>query len=99
MVKGYYRGHEMYFDQSEQSWKYCDDDTLVKENKDRVCGKCGEYRTEKGHDPCIADLPGVMNACCGHGDNECAYVQFTLQKVLRGEEAIKYFNKAKNKPG
>jgi hypothetical protein len=23
--------------------------------------------TPKGHDPCLANLPGVVNACCGHG--------------------------------
>lgn len=23
--------------------------------------------TPAGHDPCIADLPGVYFACCGHG--------------------------------
>jgi hypothetical protein len=24
-------------------------------------------RLKNGHDPCIADLPGVYFACCGHG--------------------------------
>ena len=35
-----------------------------------VDGRCrarGRGRTELGHDPCIANLPGVRFACCGHG--------------------------------
>jgi hypothetical protein len=32
-----------------------------------VCLHCGESRPKNGHDPCIADLPGVHFACCGHG--------------------------------
>ena len=33
-----------------------------------LCMKCQQPRTEKGHDPCIADMPMVKAACCGHGD-------------------------------
>jgi hypothetical protein len=28
---------------------------------------CHQLRTPEGHDPCIANLPGVIEACCGHG--------------------------------
>ena len=31
------------------------------------CRECGLKRDEDGHDPCLGTLPGVMNACCGHG--------------------------------
>jgi hypothetical protein len=31
-------------------------------------------RTENGHDPCIGELSGVMNACCGHGETDMAYI-------------------------
>jgi len=41
-----------------------------------TCGFCGLDRTPEGHDGCIGTLPGVMNACCGHGDTEMAYVQY-----------------------
>jgi len=33
----------------------------------RPCGRCGKPPTATGQDPCIADLPGVRAACCGHG--------------------------------
>jgi len=31
------------------------------------CKKCNRPPTPHGHDPCIADLPCVKAACCGHG--------------------------------
>jgi hypothetical protein len=39
------------------------------------CIKCKKKRTKKGHDPCIADLPGVEFACCGHGTGD-GYIAF-----------------------
>lgn len=48
------------------------------------CGKCGaEGPTPDGHDPCIANLPGVQHACCGHGI-ELGYVMFDDGRVIRG---------------
>jgi len=32
-----------------------------------VCQLCRQGRTPEGHDPCIANTPGVLFACCGHG--------------------------------
>jgi len=49
----------------------------------RPCGHCGKFNTEDGHDACIANLPGVINACCGHGHDK-AYVQFENEKTIRG---------------
>ena len=47
------------------------------------CENCGKRRTAKGHDPCIADLPGVLFACCGHGQHD-GYVHFKNGMTLRG---------------
>lgn len=41
-----------------------------------VCGHCNLPNRVDGHDACLGTIPGVMNACCGHGDVRCAYVQF-----------------------
>jgi len=50
------------------------------------CKKCGaKGPTVKGHDPCIANLPGVEHACCGHGVPGFAYVMFSNRQVIRGE--------------
>ena len=40
------------------------------------CDHCGLTATREGHDGGIGTLEGVMNACCGHGDQNAAYVQF-----------------------
>ena len=58
-----------------------------------LCGFCGKPNTKEGHDACLGTLPDVMNACCGHGRNDEAYVQFWDKPTLRGEEAISFFNK------
>lgn len=48
------------------------------------CALCGVERTAAyGHDPCIANLPGVEFACCGHGI-EPGYVKFIDGRVIRG---------------
>ena len=40
------------------------------------CAVCKKSKTKDGHDPCIANLPGVRNACCGHGEPDRGYIQF-----------------------
>lgn len=52
--------------------------------RDGKCLKCGLERTKEGHDPCIANLPGVTNACCGHGTHQ-AYVLFENGLIIRGD--------------
>ena len=63
-----------------------------------VCGHCNLKRTPEGHDGCIGTLPNVKNACCGHGEDNTAYVQLDHDDYenepnkfnIKGEEAIKY---------
>ena len=58
--------------------------------KSRPCGHCGKKFTKEGHDACLGTLPRVMNACCGHGIEAEAYVQFKNGERLDGAEAIKW---------
>lgn len=62
-----------------------------------TCAKCGKQPTKEGHDGCIGTLPDrqVMNACCGHGLDSIAYVQFWTSRKLMGQEAINYINENK----
>ena len=55
-----------------------------------ICAKCGLPPTPEGHDGCLGTLPEdiVMNACCGHGRDSQAYVQFWDRSDIRGEEAL-----------
>lgn len=59
------------------------------------CTKCGEEPNERGHAACIKNLPGVKNACCGHGYPSYAYIQFKDGRCVYGEEAIKQQEKLK----
>lgn len=49
---------------------------------DDMCNNCHQVRTPEGHDPCIANLPGVLFACCGHGI-ETGYIKFEDGRCLR----------------
>lgn len=68
-----------------------------------VCGHCNIKRTPEGYDGCIGHLHNVMNACCGHGEENMAYIQFNHNDYkqdpnkirLNGKEALIYI--AKNK--
>jgi hypothetical protein len=68
-------------------WRYADTGGLISEQPDRPC-PCGLDSTQEGHDGCLGTLPGpVANACCGHGDERDAYVQFDDGTIIRGDEA------------
>ena len=45
-----------------------------------VCSKCevSIWPRCSHPDPCIGYLPGVYNACCGHGKDDEAYITFGL---------------------
>lgn len=62
-----------------------------------ICAKCGLPPTPEGHDGCLGTLNEkvVMNACCGHGLNRQAYVQFWDESVVRGEKALRVIDALK----
>lgn len=81
------RGHKI--EEVNGIWIYSDTKEATVDNwKTRPCGYCGLNFTSEGHDGCIGTLPNVMNACCGHGEKEIAYVQYENGSILRGEEAL-----------
>ena len=47
-----------------------------------VCWLCHAERREDGIDPCLGKLPGVAQACCGHG-KASGYVIFENGVSLR----------------
>ena len=85
-AKSYLRGHEIEY--SNNQWVYSD----TKEptvNNERNCGYCGKQSTKEGHDGCLGTLPGVMNACCGHGQISQMYVQLLDGTVIERSDAQK----------
>ena len=85
-ARGKFRGWDIVNNIDE--WLF--EDSLLPVNNSyetRPCGHCGLEYDETGHDPCIKNLIGVMNACCGHGDDKCAYLQFIDGECIRGNSA------------
>lgn len=79
-AKSYEKGHEMNYNSEDSYWYFVDNGEHV-EGSNRPCKRCGELATENGHDACLANLPGVMNACCGHGDGR-GYIMFNDGRIL-----------------
>jgi len=64
-VYSYPRGWEIAWNEKKEKWFYVDNGKPFDDN--RVCKRCGEPATKKGYDACLGVIPGVINACCGHG--------------------------------
>jgi hypothetical protein len=54
---------------------------------DGRCRVCSRKPTDLGHDPCIANLPHLLFACCGHGC-ETAYLVTDHGVCLYGLDAL-----------
>ena len=86
-VRSHFRGHPTIWAE-EGFWVYADTrERAGFEGEIRPCKKCNELFEGSNigkPDPCLGNLPGVDNACCGHGFQERAYVRFTNGVVLTG---------------
>lgn len=80
MATSYDRGHKIKYNHGDNYWYFIDNGERV-EGSNRPCKRCGELATEDGHDACLANLPGVMNACCGHGDGR-GYIMFNDGRIF-----------------
>ncbi len=91
----YYRGHKIQLRKG--IWYFHDTNINIESFKNIYCGYCGRHQTKNGHDGCIGILKNVMNACCGHGIDDEAYIQYLDGVCVRGKEALIIINKT-NKP-
>ena len=82
-ITTFHRGHKVYALQDSNGvysdWRYMDGTPIKKE--ERNCLRCKSPHDFKDHDHCIANLPGVKYACCGHGA-ENGYVKLYSGKVI-----------------
>lgn len=85
VVTSKWRGHEI--ERRGDGWVFGATGLPTKDDPLCVCGHCGASPTADDHDACLGELPCVMNACCGHGVMEDAYVQYE-DVTLRGQEAL-----------
>ena len=87
-MSDHFRGHRV------EIWDgvayYCDTGEPTATTARRPCGRCGQDDTPEGHDGCLGELPRdiVMNACCGHGEDDLAYIQYWDRSDIRGPAAI-----------
>lgn len=83
-----HRGHPIVF--IDGTWVYEDNLRPIPSygGEDRPCAKCGELPIDGLYDSCIGKLPGVKNACCGHGNTGRAYIQFENGTTVRGFDHI-----------
>ena len=83
-MESHLTGHRIYWDLRDQVWRYADDHSETDPKDPRDCSLCGRNPSDfGGHDPCIANLPGVKYACCGHGVRT-GYVKFTDGRTIDG---------------
>lgn len=48
-----------------------------------TCPKCRRwYVPTEEPDPCLGMLPGVIGACCGHGNEKVSYIAFEGSTVV-----------------
>lgn len=80
----YLRGHKIEYLAGEFVYSDTKSSTV---NNDRPCGYCGLISTHNDHDGCLGELPGIMNACCGHGQPSEAYLQYCNGSIIRGKQA------------
>lgn len=87
--KSHSRGHPIVWDKKTEKWLYEDNMKPIYGHggENRPCVKCNKLFEGSNigeSDPCLQNLPGVDNACCGHGVKEESYVRFTSGVVLTG---------------
>lgn len=64
-------GNKAKWDQDVNDFRYVKGKELLSVVGRKPCPKCGgDPNDYGGQDPCIANLPGVRRACCGHGNRE-----------------------------
>jgi hypothetical protein len=81
------RGHEIHMGPDEE-FVFSDTGASVPDTwESRPCGYCGRSNTPEGYDGCVGHLPGVRNACCGHGQLKAAYIQYVGGRIIRGIRA------------
>lgn len=87
MGRSFFRGHPIVWqgDNDTGRWVYEDTGEPLPEagGTERPCTICGAQMALGTEDACLGRLPGVDNACCGHGHPEIAYIRFTNGVVIR----------------
>ena len=68
------------FNDRKGAWRYLESGSLVIPGRTYPCFRCGRL-ANRGQDHCIANLPAVDFACCGHGVGD-GYVSFAGPRAV-----------------
>lgn len=82
MITSYLLGNKIRWCDASKTW--LDENGEEPNRAELVCPKCQKKQTKDGHDPCIANLPGVKFACCGHGVDD-GYIWFEDGTFITGK--------------
>ena len=82
------KGHEVYDKNGDGWFYYKNNDELCDFRNPRPCIRCN-LPSINNQDACIASLPNVINACCGHGKNGYFMVSNTRKVYLFDEKTTK----------
>lgn len=88
-ARGSLRGHPIRYDGDD--WRYEDTGEKTVGASARPCGFCDVRATREGHDACLGTIPGVVNACCGHGEESEAYITHDGGERISGATAMVMF--------
>lgn len=91
MDENYLRGHAIEWLDSKYVYSDTKEPTATT-YESRPCGHCDKMQTKEGHDPCLGTLIGIMNACCGHGQERESYVQFLDGNGIYGKDSTDILN-------
>ena len=95
-----WRGHPVKWDEKRKEWLFCDTGEPAHTGYGkRPCVKCGRVFHGSNHgdaDPCLGELPGVDNACCGHGNKDDSYIRFTNGVIVEGFTVAKESEKLRS---
>ena len=72
-----FRGYKVYADRDD-NLRWADTNKKVLNKEERPCNHCGKLNLidgDESYDACLGKLPGVEQACCGHGQQE-GYLKF-----------------------
>lgn len=85
----HHRGHMIV--RPGERWIYADTRLPVEADKTRACGHCRLDNRDDGHDACLGELPGVVNACCGHGISRDAWAVKEDGSRVSSVDALRFF--------
>jgi len=86
MQHSHFRGHPIIW-VNDSTWVYEDTGEPLPGwgGEARPCAHCGkDFKHSFDVDPCLGILPGVKQACCGHGVPEEAYIIFENGVIVEG---------------